>query len=143
LIEATIADRENIRVGNEALADMKSLGATLVDPVDFSGAIAKVMTAYEPNFFTRTFPTAIPVGAKPIDHLVAIAGDRWARLSASFDNEVSARRSESRSPGAMVKPQACSSINRESSPSLAPIAMIGRPAALRRIRTQLDLIPLR
>ena len=45
MIEATIADRENIRIGNEALADMKSLGATLVDPVDFSGAIAlKIMT---------------------------------------------------------------------------------------------------
>src|SRR6516225_7235716 len=57
MIEATIADRENIRIGNEALADMKSLGATLVDPVDFSGAIAGIMTAYEPSFFTQTFPT--------------------------------------------------------------------------------------
>jgi amidase len=75
MIEATIADRENIRIGNEALADMKSLGATLVDPVDFSGAIAEVMTAYEPSFFTRTFPTALPAGAKPIDHLAAIASD--------------------------------------------------------------------
>jgi Asp-tRNA(Asn)/Glu-tRNA(Gln) amidotransferase A subunit family amidase len=75
MIEATIADRENIRIGNEALADMKSLGATLVDPVDFSGAIATIMTAYEPNFFTQTFPAAIPAGAKPIDHLAAIAGD--------------------------------------------------------------------
>ncbi len=75
MIEATIADRENIRIGNEALADMKSLGATLVDPVDFSGAIAEIMTAYEPSFFTQTFPAAIPAGAKPIDHLAAIAGD--------------------------------------------------------------------
>ncbi len=75
MIEATIADRENIRIGNEALADMKSLGATLVDPVDFSGAIAEVMTAYEPGFFTQTFPLAIPAGVKPIDHLAAIAGD--------------------------------------------------------------------
>ena len=57
MIEATIADRENIRIGDEALADMKSLGATLVDPVDFSGAIAEIMTAYEPSFFTQTFPT--------------------------------------------------------------------------------------
>ena len=62
MIEATIADRENIRIANEALADMKSLGATLVDPVDFSGAIAEIMTAYEPSFFTQTFPVAIPVG---------------------------------------------------------------------------------
>jgi len=75
MIEATIADRENIRIGNEALADMKSLGATLVDPVDFSGAIAEIMTAYEPSFFTQTFPLAIPAGVKPIDHLAAIAGD--------------------------------------------------------------------
>src|SRR5947208_15350349 len=60
MIEATIADRENIRIGNEALADMKSLGVTLVDPVDFSGAIAEIMTAYEPNFFTQTFPVAPP-----------------------------------------------------------------------------------
>src|SRR5580700_9608226 len=75
MIEATIADRENIRIGNEALADMKSLGAALVDPVDFSGAIAEIMTAYEPSFFTQTFPAAIPAGAKPIDHLAAIASD--------------------------------------------------------------------
>jgi amidase len=60
MIEATIADRESIRIGNEALADMKSLGATLVDPVDFSGAIAEIMTAYEPSFFTQSFPAAIP-----------------------------------------------------------------------------------
>jgi Asp-tRNA(Asn)/Glu-tRNA(Gln) amidotransferase A subunit family amidase len=75
MIEATIADRENIRIGNEALADMKSLGATLVDPVDFSVAIAEIMTAYEPSFFTQTFPLAIPAGVKPIDHLAAIASD--------------------------------------------------------------------
>jgi amidase len=75
MIEASVADRENIRIGNEALADMKSLGATLVDPVDFSSAIAEIMTAYEPNFFTQTFPTGIPAGAKPIDHLAAIASN--------------------------------------------------------------------
>jgi amidase len=75
MIEATIADRENIRIGNDALADMKSLGATLVDPVDFSGAIAEIMTAYEPGFFTQNFPLAIPAGVKPIDHLAAIATD--------------------------------------------------------------------
>src|SRR6266403_1776899 len=75
MIEATIADRENIRIGNEALADMKSLGATLVDPVDFSGAIAEIMTAYEPSFFTQIFPLAVPAGTKPIDHLAAIASN--------------------------------------------------------------------
>src|SRR6202790_2546118 len=75
MIEATLADRDNIRIGNEALADMKSLGATLVDPVDFSGAIAEIMTAYEPSFFTQIFPSAIPGGAKPIDRMAAIAHD--------------------------------------------------------------------
>src|SRR5262252_2245485 len=75
MIEATIADRENVRIGNDALAEMKSLGAVLVDPVDFSGAIAEIMTAYEPSFFTQTFPAAIPAGAKPIDRLAAIASD--------------------------------------------------------------------
>jgi Asp-tRNA(Asn)/Glu-tRNA(Gln) amidotransferase A subunit family amidase len=75
MIEASLADRDNIRVANEALAEMKSLGATLVDPVDFRGAIAEIMTAYEPSFFAQSFPAAIPAGAKPIDRLAAIAGD--------------------------------------------------------------------
>src|SRR5215831_3150815 len=75
MIEATIADRENIRIGNDALAEMKSLGATLVDPVDFSGAVAEIMTAYEPGFFTQTFPLTVPAGVKPIDHLAAVASD--------------------------------------------------------------------
>jgi amidase len=75
MIEASLADRDNIRIANEALADMKSLGATLVDPVDFSGAIVGIMTAYESSFFTQNFPVAIPPGTKPIDHLAAIAGD--------------------------------------------------------------------
>jgi amidase len=75
MIEATLADRDSIRVGNAALADMKRLGATLVDPLDFSGAIAEIMTAYEPSFFTQIFPAAIPAGTKPIDRMVAIASD--------------------------------------------------------------------
>src|SRR5262245_60445382 len=75
MIEASIADRDNIRIGNEALADMKNLGATLVDPVDFSRAVAEIMTAYEPSFFSQAFPAAIPAGTRPIDQLAAIAGD--------------------------------------------------------------------
>jgi amidase len=75
MIEASMADRENIRIGNEALVDMKSLGATLVDPVDFTGAIAEIMTSYEPSFFTQSFPAAIPPGARSIDRLAAIAAD--------------------------------------------------------------------
>ena len=54
---------------------MKSLGATLVDPVDFSPAIAQIMTAYEPSFFTQNFPAAFPAGVKPIDRLAAMAAD--------------------------------------------------------------------
>jgi Asp-tRNA(Asn)/Glu-tRNA(Gln) amidotransferase A subunit family amidase len=75
MIEATIADRDNIRIANEAIADMRSLGATMVDPVDFSGAIAEIMTSYEPSFFTQTFPAAVPAGAQSIDRLAAIAAD--------------------------------------------------------------------
>jgi amidase len=75
MIEATLADRDSVRIGNEALVDMKRLGATLVDPVDFSGAIAEIMTAYEPSFFTQRFPAAIPAGVKPIDRMVTIASD--------------------------------------------------------------------
>ena len=43
---------------------MKRLGATVVDPVDFNGAIAEVMAAYEPSFFTQIFPEAIPAGTE-------------------------------------------------------------------------------
>jgi Asp-tRNA(Asn)/Glu-tRNA(Gln) amidotransferase A subunit family amidase len=75
MIEATAADRDSIRVGNAALDEMRRLGATVVDPVDFSGAIAEIMTAYEPGFFAQTFPEAIPAGSKPIDRMVAIASD--------------------------------------------------------------------
>jgi amidase len=75
MVEASLADRDSIRIGNEALADMKRLGATIVDPVDFSGAIAEIMTAYEPGFFAQNLPDAIPAGTKPIDRMFAIASD--------------------------------------------------------------------
>jgi len=75
MIEASLADRDSIRVANAALAEMKRLGATLVDPVDFHGAIAEIMAAYEPSFFTQVFPEALPPGAKPIDRLVTLASD--------------------------------------------------------------------
>jgi hypothetical protein len=101
MIETSLADRENIRIGNEALADIKSLGATLVDPVDFSTAIAEIMTSYEPGFFTQTFPIPIPAGTKPIDHLAAVAanpkllpaGARGLnmRMLAAFNPRVEAR----------------------------------------------------
>jgi amidase len=75
MIEATIADRDSIHLAKEALEEMKRLGATLVDPVDFHGAIAEIMSAYEPSFFARTFPEAIPAGTNPIDRMVTIASD--------------------------------------------------------------------
>jgi Asp-tRNA(Asn)/Glu-tRNA(Gln) amidotransferase A subunit family amidase len=75
MIEATLADRDSIRVANDALAEMKRLGAIIVDPVDFRVAIAEVMTAYEPGFFAQTFPEGIPAGNNPIDHIVTIASD--------------------------------------------------------------------
>ena len=75
MIEATIADRDSIRVAVEALAEMKQLGATIIDPVDFHASIAEVMAAYEPSFFTHIFPEAIAAGSKPIDRLVEFASD--------------------------------------------------------------------
>src|SRR5207253_3852458 len=75
MIEATLADRDSIRVANEALAEMKRLGAIIVDPVDFHAAIAEIMTAYEPGFFAQTFPETIPAGSNPVDRIVTIASD--------------------------------------------------------------------
>ena len=75
MIEATLADRDSIRVANDALVEMKRLGAIIVDSVDFHVAIAEIMTAYEPGFFAQTFPEGIPAGTNPIDHIVTIASD--------------------------------------------------------------------
>jgi len=75
MIEATLADRDSIRVANQALEEAKRLGATLVDPVDFGGAIAEIMTAYEPSFLTQNFPAAFPAGTNPIDRMATMAGD--------------------------------------------------------------------
>jgi amidase len=75
MIEATLADRDSIRVANAALAEVKRLGATLVDPLDFHAAIAEVMTAYEPSFFTQAFPEALKSESKPMDRLVTFASD--------------------------------------------------------------------
>ena len=48
-----------------ALAEMKRLGATMVDPVDFHGAIAEIMTAYEPSFFAQVVGSALAALAGP------------------------------------------------------------------------------
>ena len=75
MIEATVADRDSIRIANQAIADMKRLGATIVDPVNFDGAIAEIMASYEPSFFTQTFKDGVPGGTDPIDRMVAISAD--------------------------------------------------------------------
>src|SRR6185436_18346203 len=75
MVEATLADRDSIRIANQAIADLKRLGATIVDPVNFDGAIAEIMSSYEPSFFTQTFKEGIPAGADPIDRMVTIAND--------------------------------------------------------------------
>ena len=75
MIEATLADRDSIRIANQAIADLKRLGATIVDPVNFDGAIAEIMSSYEPSFFTQTFKEGIPAGSDPIDRMVTFAND--------------------------------------------------------------------
>ncbi|HEX6259616.1 MAG TPA: amidase, partial [Woeseiaceae bacterium] len=75
MIEATLADRDSIRIANQAIADMTRLGATIVDPVNFDGAIAEIMASYEPSFFTQTFKDGLPAGIDPIDRMVEISGD--------------------------------------------------------------------
>jgi amidase len=75
MIEASLADRDSIRIANQALADLKKLGATIVDPVDFHGAIAELVSTLEPSFITQNFKSNIPAGTDPIDHIVAISAD--------------------------------------------------------------------
>jgi Asp-tRNA(Asn)/Glu-tRNA(Gln) amidotransferase A subunit family amidase len=76
MIEASLADRDNIRVANEAVADMKKAGAAIVDPVDVDQAIAALVPCLEPGWLARNFPDAFPQSAEPIDHIVAMAFDR-------------------------------------------------------------------
>jgi Asp-tRNA(Asn)/Glu-tRNA(Gln) amidotransferase A subunit family amidase len=75
MIEATLADRDSIRVANQAIADLKRRGAAIVDPVNFDTAIAEIMASYEPSFFTQTFKEAVPAGTDPIDSMLAITLD--------------------------------------------------------------------
>jgi Asp-tRNA(Asn)/Glu-tRNA(Gln) amidotransferase A subunit family amidase len=75
MIEASLADRENIRVANEAIADMKKAGATIVDPVNVDKAIADLIPYLEPGWLARNFPAAFPESAKPIDRIVSMAFD--------------------------------------------------------------------
>jgi hypothetical protein len=45
-------------------------GRSVFDPVDFSGAIAEIMTAYEPSFFAQTFPVAIQADSHPLSSAI-------------------------------------------------------------------------
>lgn len=73
MIEASLADRDNIRVANAALADMKKAGATIVDPVNVDKAIAEVLPNLEPGWLAKNFPAAFPQSDRPIDTIVSMA----------------------------------------------------------------------
>ncbi len=75
MAEATLADRDSIRVANDALADLKQLGATLVDPVNFHDAIVELVSYLEPSLLTQEFKSLVLAGANPIDYAVAVAAD--------------------------------------------------------------------
>ncbi|MGH7816080.1 MAG: amidase family protein, partial [Candidatus Binatia bacterium] len=75
MIEASLADRDNIRVANTAIADMKKAGAAIVDPVNVDGVIADLVPYLEPGLLPKNFPTAFPESTEPIDHIVAMAFD--------------------------------------------------------------------
>ena len=75
MIEATVADRDSIRIANQAIADLKRLGATIVDPVSFDATIAEIISSYEPSFFTQTYKEGVAAGTDPIDRMVAFTID--------------------------------------------------------------------
>lgn len=75
MIEASLADRDNIRVANAAIADMKKAGATIVDPVNIDKAIADIVPSFEPGWLAKNFPGAFPPSDKPIDRIVSMAFD--------------------------------------------------------------------
>ena len=75
MVEATLADRDSIRVATDAIADLKRLGATVVDPLDFHTAFADLVPYLEPSLLTQSFPSTTPAGSRAIDHAVAIAAD--------------------------------------------------------------------
>jgi Asp-tRNA(Asn)/Glu-tRNA(Gln) amidotransferase A subunit family amidase len=75
MIEASLADRDSIRVVNEAIADMRKAGATIVDPVNVHKIIADLVPYLEPGFLAKYFPAVFPKSAEPIDHIVDMAFD--------------------------------------------------------------------
>jgi amidase len=75
MIEASLADRDSIRVANEAIADMKKAGAVIVDPVNVHKIIADLVPYLEPGLLPKNFPSAFPKSPEPIDHIVSMAFD--------------------------------------------------------------------
>jgi amidase len=75
MIEASLADRDSIRVANEAIADMKKAGAVIVDPVNVDKVIADLVPYLEPGLLPKNFPSAFPKLPEPIDHIVSMAFD--------------------------------------------------------------------
>jgi Asp-tRNA(Asn)/Glu-tRNA(Gln) amidotransferase A subunit family amidase len=76
MIEATLADRDSIRIANEAITDLKKLGATVIDPVNVQDAIAELVPYLEPSLLAKNFASAFAsTTADPIDHIVAIYFD--------------------------------------------------------------------
>jgi len=75
MIEASRADRDSIRVANEAIADMKKAGAVIVDPVNVQKVIADLVPYLEPGLLPNNFPAVFPKSRDPIDHIVSMAFD--------------------------------------------------------------------
>ena len=76
MIEVTLADRDSIRVANEAISDMKRAGATIIDPVNVQDVIAELVPYLEPSFLAKNFLSIFPKAPpEPIDHTVAIFFD--------------------------------------------------------------------
>jgi amidase len=75
MIEASVADRDNIRVANEAIDEMKNAGAVIVDPVDTDKVIADIVPYLEPSMLAKNFPSAFPASSSPIDWVVSMAFD--------------------------------------------------------------------
>lgn len=75
MIEASRADRDHIRVANEALAAMKNAGATIVDPLSADKTIADLIPYLEPGWLKRNFLAAFPDSETPIDRIVSMALD--------------------------------------------------------------------
>jgi amidase len=75
MIEASLADRDSIRVVNEAIGAMKKAGAVIVDPVNVQKVIADLVPYLEPSLLPKHFASAFPKSSEPIDHIVAMAFD--------------------------------------------------------------------